>query len=66
MASKMVEKSSLTKIMSAASLDTSVPERPTENNQTKSGRILDIPMSARRRAGASLTPSPDDGISKKH
>ena len=46
-AATMVEKSSSARIMSAASLLTSVPVMP-----------MATPMSARRRAGASLTPSP--------
>lgn len=44
---KIVVKSSSTKIMSAASLDTSVPEQP-----------IEMPISAFFKATASLTPSP--------
>jgi hypothetical protein len=47
MATTMVAKLSSVSTMVAASLATSVPERP-----------MATPMSARRRAGASLTPSP--------
>ena len=46
-ATTMVAKSSSARTMSAASLDTSVPVMP-----------IATPMSDRRRAGASLTPSP--------
>ncbi|RUP23410.1 hypothetical protein BC936DRAFT_139008 [Jimgerdemannia flammicorona] len=44
---RIVDKSSSTKIMSAASLDTSVPLLP-----------MEIPISAIFKAGASFTPSP--------
>lgn len=47
MAARMVLKSSSTRIMSAASLDTSVPDWP-----------IATPMSAILSAGASFTPSP--------